>query len=429
MKVLKIAVFFYLLLYVSEYLYAFEIERRREQFDSTYGHLFIPTPVALPGLGNGVLFIGNFGNIANTTTDFTAFYGVGDFTVAFAILDELFLYPELLYFSYRRAHGYDFAVQQYRLRGMNTKKEDFYYGVGKFWDWNNPELKLTFDERKYEFGLGTSKQVGRFNKFVAPDPDDTSKQGTTITEFDSPYERVLADQIQFSATIDYTDDYRDPRIGIRYQLFFDKQSASSISEPSFDVITNELQYYVPLLKKSTLVFDITLSDAYVSNEGETNLETLKQENNYYLCDYTSSPDTCKATTLSSAVTVQNFNKNGNSLPLGGPDRLRAYPQGRFQGAHTFYFASEFRWNFSSADQQISYFVIEEGIDELQAAFFYEVGSISETKDKLGEYTRSSVGTGFRLVTDSGNIYRGDLATGDEGTEFTLIFQYPWFFRF
>ena len=87
MKVLKIAVFFTLLLYVSEYLYAFEIERRREQFDSTYGHLFIPTPVALPGLGNGILFIGNFGNIANTTTDFTAFYGVGDFTVSFAILD------------------------------------------------------------------------------------------------------------------------------------------------------------------------------------------------------------------------------------------------------------------------------------------------------------------------------------------------------
>ena len=117
------------------------------------------------------------------------------------------------------------------------------------------------------------------------------------------------------------------------------------------------------------------------------------------------------------------------MPLGGPARLRSYPQGRFQGAHTFYFASEFRWNFSSADQQISYFIIEEGIDELQAAFFYEIGSISETKDKLGEYTRSSVGTGFRLVTDSGNIYRGDLATGDEGTEFTLIFQYPWFFRF
>ena len=44
---------------------AFEIERRREQFNKQYGQLFVPLPYSLPGLGTGLLFIGNFGNIGN----------------------------------------------------------------------------------------------------------------------------------------------------------------------------------------------------------------------------------------------------------------------------------------------------------------------------------------------------------------------------
>ena len=58
--------------------YGFEIERRREMFTKQYGHLFVPLPYSLPGLGEGLLFIGNFGNIADTTTDFATFLGVGD---------------------------------------------------------------------------------------------------------------------------------------------------------------------------------------------------------------------------------------------------------------------------------------------------------------------------------------------------------------
>ena len=65
---------------------------------------------------------------------------------------------------------------------------------------------------------------------------------------------------------------------------------------------------------------------------------------------------------------------------------------------------------------------------MQIAFFYENGSISEEKSDLGKISKSSFGTGFRLVNASGNIYRADLASGDEGTNFTLIIQYPWTYR-
>ena len=67
-----------LIIFFTGSSYGFEIERRREMFTKQYGHLFLPLPYSLPGLGEGLLFIGNFGNIADTTTDFATIFGVGD---------------------------------------------------------------------------------------------------------------------------------------------------------------------------------------------------------------------------------------------------------------------------------------------------------------------------------------------------------------
>ena len=48
--------------FITNAVNAFEIERRREQFNKQYGQLFVPLPYSIPGLGTGLLFIGNFGN-------------------------------------------------------------------------------------------------------------------------------------------------------------------------------------------------------------------------------------------------------------------------------------------------------------------------------------------------------------------------------
>ena len=133
---------------------------------------------------------------------------------------------------------------------MNTEKDDFVYAHGKYWDYDAPTLKLTLYDRMLEIGLGRSKQKGSFNKFVAPDKVDLTKPGVTVTEFDPPLEVNLGDRLEFMARIDYTDDYRDPRKGIRNILYYDRQTASSSSEPSFDVITNDLQVYIPMLEKA-----------------------------------------------------------------------------------------------------------------------------------------------------------------------------------
>ena len=410
---------------ITENSYGFEIERRRDVFTKQYGHLFVPLPYSLPGLGEGLLFIGNFGNIADTTTDLATILGVGDAEFIFGFLDEFFIVPDYVYLQYVKAQGFKYALTNYRSRGMNTEKNDFVYALGNYWEYDAPTFKLTLYDRMLELGLGRSKQKGRFEKFVAPDSDDLTKQGDTITEFDPALEVNFGEKLEFSARIDYTDDYRDPRKGVRNILYLDRQTASSSSEPSFDVITNDLQLYIPFLEKSTLVLNLTFSDANVRKEGETDLEVLKQQSNYYSC----TSESCRETTLGNAKNTMNINKHGTSLYLGGPDRLRSYPQQRFQGAHTVYFATEFRWNFSAADgDEIDLFFMQDLVDEMQVAFFFEQGSVSETKSELGDTVKYSFGSGFRLLSGSGNLYRADFATGDEGPQVTVIIQYPWTYR-
>ena len=410
---------------ITENSYGFEIERRRDVFTKQYGHLFVPLPYSLPGLGEGLLFIGNFGNIADTTTDLATILGVGDAEFIFGFLDEFFIVPDYVYLQYVKAQGFKYALTNYRSRGMNTEKNDFVYALGNYWEYDAPTFKLTLYDRMLELGLGRSKQKGRFEKFVAPDTDDLTKQGDTITEFDPALEVNFGEKLEFSARIDYTDDYRDPRKGVRNILYLDRQTASSSSEPSFDVITNDLQFYIPFLEKSTLVLNLTFSDANVRKEGETDLEVLKQQSNYYSC----TSESCRETTLGNAKNTMNINKHGTSLYLGGPDRLRSYPQQRFQGAHTVYFATEFRWNFSAADgDEIDLFFMKDLVDEMQVAFFFEQGSVSETKSELGDTVKYSFGSGFRLLSGSGNLYRADFATGDEGPQVTVIIQYPWTYR-
>ena len=410
---------------ITENSYGFEIERRRDVFTKQYGHLFVPLPYSLPGLGEGLLFIGNFGNIADTTTDLATILGVGDAEFIFGFLDEFFIVPDYVYLQYVKAQGFKYALTNYRSRGMNTEKNDFVYALGNYWEYDAPTFKLTLYDRMLELGLGRSKQKGRFEKFVAPDSDDLTKQGDTITEFDPALEVNFGEKLEFSARIDYTDDYRDPRKGVRNILYLDRQTASSSSEPSFDVITNDLQFYIPFLEKSTLVLNLTFSDANVRKEGESDLEVLKQQSNYYSC----TSESCRETTLGNAKNTMNINKHGTSLYLGGPDRLRSYPQQRFQGAHTVYFATEFRWNFSAADgDEIDLFFMQDLVDEMQVAFFFEQGSVSETKSELGDTVKYSFGSGFRLLSGSGNLYRADFATGDEGPQVTVIIQYPWTYR-
>ena len=60
---------------------------------------------------------------------------------------------------------------------------------------------------------------------------------------------------------------------------------------------------------------------------------------------------------------------------------------------------------------------------LQATVFWEQGSISEYAKNLGKISRSSYGSGVRLIEGSGDTYSFEFSNGEEGSKMTVMFQY------
>jgi len=105
--------------------------------------------------------------------------------------------------------------------------------------------------------------------------------------------------------------------------------------------------------------------------------------------------------------------------------LRSYPGNRYQAAHTLFYGTELRWNFDTSTEVLDWYFFSDVLQALQATVFWEQGSVSEEAQDLGKITRSSYGGGLRLVGGSGNTYRFEISTGEEGAEMIVMFQYPW----
>ena len=74
-------------------------ERRQEQFSTIPGYLVFPAPYVFPGIGEGLMLVGYAGNFLETTINA---YPVGFSSDAAGLVgsfDEVFVVPELVYFS------------------------------------------------------------------------------------------------------------------------------------------------------------------------------------------------------------------------------------------------------------------------------------------------------------------------------------------
>ena len=74
-----------------------------------------------------------------------------------------------------------------------------------------------------------------------------------------------------------------------------------------------------------------------------------------------------------------------------------------------------------------YLCIGQTLSGVQLALFGEGGTVADHESELTQTAdyRYSYGGGVRFILASGFVVRLDLATGDEGVQPTLIFQYPW----
>ncbi len=392
-----------------------EVERRRDQYLSAPGYFVAPAPYALPGIGTGLMVVGMANNIYGTQTDVLADVITGDvggygFAIADWYLIDKHLKFEMLHSFFDKA-----SFQSYKSRGMESKKDDYVLLSVDEMKFTGLRMTASFWDKMLEFY--SMAYLASFQLDSIRDKDgDLLLEASDIGVQDTKFYIV-------GMMADYTDDRVDPRRGIRFDTSLDYSPPNGDEGPDFYQHNYNLTAYIPVGKRSTWVFNYYRSDAIVLKEGETDYDRLADQlglNCTTLSDPSERSD-CESVINNSQIA----NKYGSATSLGGRSRLRSYSEGRFSGAHTQFYGSEFRWNLTEEVTPFDIGFMKDIRTGIQVAFFYERGSVAEKISDLGKHERFSYGTGVRMVTASGLVYRLDGATGDEGFEMTMIINYPW----
>jgi outer membrane protein assembly factor BamA len=390
------------------------VDRRRDQFDFTSGHFFVPAPYSVPGIGTGMVFIGMASNINNSQTDIFGDVIIGDIEGYGLGITDYYLLEKHLKLDIFYEYIDNGSIQSFTSRGMNSGKDD-YINLG-FKEMDSLAARLTnsyFDKQLEFYVIGHSY---KYEIDFLKDKDDNFILDTTKTNTQK------SKDLTSGFTIDLTDDKVDPRRGIRYDFSLNYNLEEESNEVDFYTENHNLSFYLPIGNISTWAFNYFISDAYVISQGDTDFDSVASSLGLD-CSELSGKD--KASCENTVDTYINANKYGTADSLGGRSRLRSYPEGRFTGAHSEFYGTELRWNLTDESTPFDIWFMKDIRTSIQTAFFYEIGSVSDIKDKLGSNKKESYGAGIRMITGSGIVYRLDTANGDEGFEFTIIINYPW----
>ncbi|MBI1823178.1 MAG: hypothetical protein HYR80_03565 [Nitrospirae bacterium] len=388
-------------------------ERRKSQFSTEFGYAVFPYPYSLPGIGSGVGLVGGASNVAGTHTDA---YGIlfGGQIIGLAVgLADVQILPKMLILDSGFSKISSANIQNYSQRGMNTDQSDYtnielgditYYGS---------RLTATFFDRRFEF-------YGAYYEGSTQLKSIRDRDGNIIVQSqNAPVERGHVALV--GTRLDLTDDYADPRRGFRLDISRTMTPPREMG-PDFYLQDYNASAYFPLGRRSTWAFSFLRSDAHVDQKGETNPSTIESTLGLN-CSALAPPQAADCTHFIQNTVVGNT--YGTATTLGGFNRLRSYPNMRYQGSHTLFYGSEIRWNLTDESTFFDIFIMRDIRNSWQLAFFYETGSTADEPSQPGDVWRSSAGFGLRMVTASGVVFRADLATGSEGTLPCVFIGYPW----
>ena len=90
--------------------------------------------------------------------------------------------------------------------------------------------------------------------------------------------------------MDWTDDFKDPRTGLRLKSTYDLNTSEDADSPEYYLTSHGLTFYQPVFGESTWAFHFFRSDAKVRKEGYTDLKTALlaeglNEENATSCSY------------------------------------------------------------------------------------------------------------------------------------------------
>jgi hypothetical protein len=405
-----------LLLILSSITYAYEAslvpDRRKSQFMNDPGYYVFPMPYSIPGVGAGLGVIGIGMNLGGTYTDVFGFALGGGLPGAGVGVSDIHIIPKTLILDATSIQFGKSTITNYQQRGMETNKHDFSYLQFDNYGFTGGRLTSTFFDRRFEIYGGGYRIGSQLDKIL-------DQNSNTIQDIQgSPRWRTSVYGLGVRG--DLTDDYYDPRKGFRLDVGRWWSPPATSSSPDFYRIEYNATVYLPLGKHSTWLFNYFRSDAVVVRQGTTDRSEVENEQGLN-CATSSDPQKCNQV-VDNIIAANTY---GTATGLGGTSHLRSYPDNRFTGAHTVFYGTEARWTLTEEARPFDIFIAKDVRTVLQVALFYEMGSVADSRQDLGDIYRSSYGAGFRMVTASGIVLRADVATGKEGIETTIIFGYPW----
>jgi hypothetical protein len=390
------------------------LERRQDQFPRDSSYLLLPLPYSIPGIGSGLMLTALAGKIGGTDVDLFAIQAFGDAQGTVVGLQNLPIVDRLLYLELQHEGITKAAVQAYDQRGMRTGRRDYRLTEFNEVREDTAKLRLSLWDRRLEL-------TGEVSYFHARIPRVRDADGDIIAELD-PEQTETERTTRGRATLDLTDDRADPRRGVRLETVGRHALRETTADPDLVVVDVSATGYVPVLAASTFVVNAFRSDALVRRTGDLDEERVRRGLGYACGE---GDDACLAAERDATTQALTAHRRGGASSLGGRDRLRAYPDGRFFAAKSAAAGAELRWNVHEGVAPFDFFLWRDVAAALQLAAFYEVGSTFERDADFGRDTRASTGVGLRMVSSSGMVYRADYARGDEGGAFVLFFGYPW----
>ncbi len=389
-------------------------ERRKSQFQTDTGYAVFPYPYSLPGIGSGIAFIGAVTNAFNSYTDLYGLGLAGDVKGAALGVSEVHLVPEHLLLDIGSSRINKLTAQSYNGRGMDTNANDYnMIELGNSVA-NGGQLTASIYQRRLEAYVARYLYTARLESI-------RDKDGAVIVETQDGG-KIRGGQNVFGLLMDLTDDHSDPRLGARLDVS-GWQTPKHNDGPEYLLLDINTSVYFPMGKRSTWVINYLHSDAHVSKQGETDRAVLESETGLYCASLTDSAARAECDQyIDNAIAA---NRYGTASSLGGETRLRAYPQGRYNGAHTRFIGTEFRWNLTDEHTPFNWYVIRDIRTTIQVAFFLEAATIADERQDLWNDVRLAYGVGARMVTASGAVLRGEVAAGREGIIPVITIGYPW----
>jgi len=383
-----VPVFFFSLLICHSVAYGLIPERRRQQKSAEPNQYYIvPWFVRIEGIGTLLGGVGGIANVVDSGTNLAFINFQNDkFHIRGLAIDDVFLLGDYNSPSSLTVTGGDLDIE---LKNLDV------YEIGRDSDSQPFQVKGTLKGRalQIQWRLFIDRLKLSYEPYYGKDSIRLADQ----MEFGRESENRAT---RYKIELDLTDDRYDSRTGVRgIWILSKREPAGNIfgdneTEEEYDIVSRELSLFLPLYASDSQVHTLAF--------------------NYYL-----------STTHQINPNIPLNRRNGNEL--GGPVRMRGYPNRRFVDNHTLYYAVEHRWTFLGAfgTDGDGFLLSNDTLEGLQLAFFYEWGQVSEfLDDSLYRDMKTDYGIGIRAVWDSTLVMRLDVGISEEGAGTNFIIVQP-----